>query len=60
MTAKLKNTQEGINSRLEKSEDWINKLEYKIEKKHPVRAAIRKKKYKAWGWFKEALGQHEM
>ena len=39
----MKNTIEGIKSRLHETEDWISELEDKVEKKHPERARKGKK-----------------
>ena len=41
--SELNNTLEGINSRLDESEDEISNLENKVEKQHPIGAAKRKK-----------------
>ena len=37
-TSELKNTVEGIKSRLDEAEDGISELEEKVEKKYPERA----------------------
>ena len=34
----MKNTIEGINSRVDEADVWISELEDKVEKKHPERA----------------------
>ena len=41
--SKIKNTLKGINSRLDEAEDQISHLEDKVGKKHPIRAAKKKK-----------------
>ena len=36
--SEIKNALEGITSKLDEAENWISKLEDKVEKKHPERA----------------------
>ena len=43
--SELMNTLEGINHRIDEAEDGISDLEDKVEKKHPIRAAKRKKAF---------------
>ena len=60
----LKNTLEGINSRLDEPADWISNLKDKIakntqsgqkEKLKSINQSINK-----WGQFKGSLGQHQV
>ena len=50
----INNTLEGINSRLDKAEDWISYLENKVEK--TPRQRNKKKKKIKWGELKKHFG----
>ena len=56
----MKNTTEGIKSRLDKAEDQIGEMEDKVEKKCPERARKVKEAQKKQIGVKGNAGQHEM
>ena len=52
----IKNTLEGINCRLNDTEEWISKLEYRVAE---ITDAEQKNKEKKWEQFKRSLRQHQ-
>ena len=57
--SELKNTVEGIKSRLNEAEDQFSVLEEKVEKQHPEWARKGKEAQKEWRGIKGNAGQHE-
>ena len=56
MITEVKNALEGINSRLDDTEQWISELEGRVVE---ITEAEKKKEFKNWGQVKRCLKQHQ-